>query len=258
MATPKGGYRNKAGDRIPGVTTILGRFKESGALMWWANRLAYEPLMKSRSLMRGLRLDPGLEARIPLYVEVDKFLALPDESFDHQKAAGKAADAGTIAHGMVETYLLGGEPEKIPEYLAAEKDVRDKADNAYLAFLNWATQSNLKVEQTELGLISERHGFGGTMDGNIVTLNGKLAIADWKTSNGIYSDYLLQVAAYGLLWKENFPDRPIEAGFEIARFSKEGGSFEHRHWDNLADAEAMFLLLVEAYKLDKKVAQLLK
>ncbi len=36
MPHPKGGYRDADGKRIPGVTTIIGRFKESGALIRWA------------------------------------------------------------------------------------------------------------------------------------------------------------------------------------------------------------------------------
>ena len=36
MARPKDGYKNNEGKRVPGVTTIIGRFKDSGALMYWA------------------------------------------------------------------------------------------------------------------------------------------------------------------------------------------------------------------------------
>jgi len=33
---PKGGYKLADGTKIPGVTTIIGRFKDSAALMFWA------------------------------------------------------------------------------------------------------------------------------------------------------------------------------------------------------------------------------
>ncbi len=36
MARPAHGYRNAAGNKIPGTTTIIGRFKESGGLLQWA------------------------------------------------------------------------------------------------------------------------------------------------------------------------------------------------------------------------------
>src|ERR1051326_3779732 len=44
-------YRTKNGKRVPGVTTILSRFKDSGGLIWWANRLALEPLLQARHLL---------------------------------------------------------------------------------------------------------------------------------------------------------------------------------------------------------------
>ena len=33
---PKAGYKNAAGEKVPGVTTVIGRFKDSGALLHWA------------------------------------------------------------------------------------------------------------------------------------------------------------------------------------------------------------------------------
>ena len=36
MPTPSAGYRLKDGTRVPGTTTILGRWKESGGLLQWA------------------------------------------------------------------------------------------------------------------------------------------------------------------------------------------------------------------------------
>ena len=36
MPTPRNGYYLKDGTRVPGTTTVIGRFKESGALLRWA------------------------------------------------------------------------------------------------------------------------------------------------------------------------------------------------------------------------------
>ena len=36
MGRPTLGYRLKDGTKVPGVTTIIGRFKDSGGLLWWA------------------------------------------------------------------------------------------------------------------------------------------------------------------------------------------------------------------------------
>ena len=42
MPTPRTGYHTADGTRVPSVTTILGRFKESGALIAWAGKVGYE------------------------------------------------------------------------------------------------------------------------------------------------------------------------------------------------------------------------
>ncbi len=42
MPHPKQGYRLANGDRCPSVTTIIGRFKESGALIQWAYKRGTE------------------------------------------------------------------------------------------------------------------------------------------------------------------------------------------------------------------------
>ncbi len=49
MGRPKAGYRLSDGTKVPGVTTIIGGRKQTGGLMWWANRLAYEPLGEARA-----------------------------------------------------------------------------------------------------------------------------------------------------------------------------------------------------------------
>ena len=50
MATPKEGYYVD-GKRVPGVTTVLGRFKESGGLIHWSWKIAFDGLTEARSLL---------------------------------------------------------------------------------------------------------------------------------------------------------------------------------------------------------------
>ena len=63
-------YETADGTKVPSVTTIIGRFKDSGALLYWANKVGQQ----------GLTLD---QAREP------------------------AATAGTMAHELVEAHLRG-------------------------------------------------------------------------------------------------------------------------------------------------------
>jgi hypothetical protein len=124
MPTPKAGYYID-GQRIPGTTTIIGRFKDSGALMYWA-------------------WQQGKEGK------------------DFRETAEAAASAGTLAHLMVEDYL---KDTITPTDPLISDDIRAKADSAFNAFLAWERQSNLKVISLEQPYVSHQHRYGGTPDG---------------------------------------------------------------------------------------------
>lgn len=220
MGRPLKGYRLKDGTRVTGVTTILNRFKESGALLHWAfaqGRLAEQGLIQS------------------LYDKRDE-----------------AANIGTAAHEMTEAFLRGNDPEETLTALIQDEAMQAKARQAYEMFLRWWDQTNLKIYKMEIPLVSEKYRFGGTPDWVVETPEG-LAIGDIKTSKAIYSDYLIQVAAYKGLWEENFPDEPITQGFHICRFSKEFPDFAHAYFGELDTAWEQFKLFRQAYDNDKLI-----
>lgn len=199
------------GKRIPSVTTILSRFKDAGGLIHWAWQCG----------MDGI---------------------------DYRDARDAAATAGTVAHHMVEAYIRA---KDVAAVVGADLDreVVQKATTAFGAFEKWAANTNLKPTETECSLISKTHRFGGTLDAMLV--NDKLSLGDWKTSNSVYADYLLQLAAYGLLWEENYPNLPIDGGFHLLRFDKTHGDFHHHWYGNLDEAKRAFLLMRELYDIDK-------
>jgi hypothetical protein len=201
-------YKLADGTKVPGVTTVLGRFKESGALIHWA-------------------WSQGKDGK------------------DYRESRDTAANAGTAAHSLVEAHIKGLEAD----LSAYDAPTLEKARTAFNAFLEWANSSHLKPVKSEVSLISEQYRFGGTLDAMLI--NGKLAIGDWKTSGGIYSDMLAQVAAYGQLWEENFPNEPITGGYHIMRFDKNHGDFSHHWYPELKDGWEYFKRVREAYDFDK-------
>ena len=209
MATQKGGYFLADGTRVPSVTTIIGRFKDAGPLMYWAWK-------------------EGKEGR------------------DFRETRDKAADAGTMAHEAVEAWI-----RERPYSFEGDPEVCARAQTAFGAFREWADQTQLQVTHTEMPLVSERHRFGGTFDAILV--RGKRAVGDWKSSNAVYPDYLIQVAAYGRLWEENHPHLPIEGGYHLLRFDKIYGDFKHHWWSELDRAWQAFLYLRELYEIDKEL-----
>lgn len=210
---PKGGYKNAAGKRIPGVTTIIGKFKEAGGLMYWA-------------------WDQGMQG------------------LDYRDVSGAAADSGTLAHSMIEKHLVDLDPDVVLE--GQDPDVAAKAKSAFGSYMTWESQSRLEIVEQETALVSEKHQFGGTLDA-IGYVNGELCLLDWKTSNAIYSDYLVQLAAYKLLWEELNPGDLITGGFHLMRFAKEYGDFTHKHMPELQIGERQFLLFRQAYENDKEL-----
>ena len=220
MAHPKGGYKNKAGQRVPGTTTIIGRFKDSGGLLWWA-------FEQGKAAERG---------------EINSLYDKRDE----------AASAGTLAHAYVEASIKGIPPEDHPDVTGDEpEEVKAQALKAYGNFQKWFEQSSLEIVLTEPELVSEGHQFGGSPDAIGKDSDGNFVLIDWKTSNSVYQDYLIQLAAYQMLIDECLPEYPINGGFHLVRFSKEHGDFSHHFWDDLPEAREQFLLFRDAYENDK-------
>lgn len=203
-------YKLASGERVPSVTTVLSRFKDSGALIHWA-------------------WEQGRDGK------------------DYRETRDKAANAGTCAHKMVECHIRGQEFDPTPY----DEQTLQKARTAFGAFMEWANSSQLKPAYTECSMISENYRFGGTLD--TILIHGKLAIGDWKTSGGVYSDMLAQVAAYGKLWEENHPDMPITGGYHIVRFDKTHGDFGHHWFAELEDGWEYFKLTRAAYDIDKRL-----
>lgn len=217
---PKRNYQLADGTKVKGVTTILGNLGwKTPGLTWWAFKLGQE--------------HPELRS--------------PYESVD------EAADIGTVVHRAVEL-LMHGLPDAEAEKQIAENlggDARSMAETALLGFYQYRDSTKLTVLETEIALVSEEYGYGGTVD-YLIELNGARYLADLKTASAIYGDMWVQLAAYGQLLRENRPDEPI-AGFYIFRVDKETGGFDVSYRPALSEAWKVFqaLLAIEANK--KKV-----
>lgn len=209
-------YKDSAGTRLPSVTTILSRFKDSGGLLYWANQAGLD----------GKTLD---EARMP------------------------AATAGTMAHDLVEAHINKREAP----VLIGDADTVGKAKAAFQTFLKWFELNKLEIRHTEVSLVSERHKFGGRLDA-IGVHGNELVLLDWKTSNAVYADYILQLAGYRLLWEENYPDHPLVGGFHLCRFAKEQGDFSHHHFPALDYEAETFLVMRDLFDRMKTVEKRVK
>ena len=228
MGTPREGYRTLDGIKVPSVTTIISRFKDSGGLIKWAYKQGRE---HENLAMRKL------PAPSHLYDKVQE-----------------AALAGTIAHDFIESYVLDGaqEGERFAaikaKYAEEDADVKKRAWNAFQQFLKWISNTNIVITHTEMGNVSETHKFGGTLDAIGLDSDGEVVLIDWKTSNAVYGDYLIQLAAYSLLLEENHP-LLTPRGFHLLRVAKESADFAHHHYGDLTQEKRASILMRELYEL---------
>lgn len=216
MGRPYQGYRNKAGDPVPGTTTICGLAKDSGGLIQWAYKQGRE---------HERLASQGKPAPRHLYDVVDE-----------------AANIGTLAHECCEADILGKPMPEIPE------DKREQVMQAFGQYLSWKNQTRLKIVASEVPLVSEVHQFGGTLD-FVCEIDGQLCLGDFKTSGAVYPEMLIQLAAYRELWNENNPDRLITGPSHLLRISKSAPDFAHHSYGDLTEAWQTFVLLRRLYDL---------
>jgi len=110
----------------------------------------------------------------------------------------EAGEQGSNVHNAIESFLLGNEIYWFDEngkesYTLLEWQMICRFMEFYKCVDN--------VEQIEMQLFSENHKIGGTLD-LICIIDGKRWLIDFKTSNGLYKTYELQLAIYKQVYEE--------------------------------------------------------
>ncbi len=118
---------------------------------------------------------------------------------DYKEVFNKAGNIGTITHELVNCYLRH---KPIPMFVDYKKEDIEKAKGNFLLYLDWEKKHKINLIGNEIPLVSERYRYGGTLD-KIAIVDSELAIVDFKTSNTIWPEMLIQLSAYGNLWEEN-------------------------------------------------------
>jgi hypothetical protein len=158
----------------------------------------------------------------------------------------EALDVGTIAHLMIECDLKS-RPFAMPD---VDKKIIEKAENSFLAWLEWKDTVGINMIESEKSLVSEEYQYGGTID--VADVRKVVSILDLKTSNDVYVDHRIQISAYGKLWNENFPDKPIQA-YYLLRLGKVDGSFAYHYWPSLNKEWEVFKYWLALEKLRKEL-----
>lgn len=208
-------YKNSQGQRIPGTTTVIG------VNLGW----------NKRALMNWA-WEQGING------------------LDYRGTKDKAASIGTVAHAMIEADLKGKDWRELVDMRNITDEMVEKAHNAFSAWKQWTSLFSFQLVGSEVSLISETYQYGGTID--VATVQGDLSILDLKTSNNVYEDHKIQLAAYKQLWDENHPDNPCQALY-LLRLGKDDGAFAYYYWPQLPAAWEAFKCLLTLHSLKKAV-----
>jgi hypothetical protein len=167
-------YKDGAGQKVPGVTTIIGGGLPKPALLDWAANATAEYAVDRWDELSGLPPAKLLKQ-------------LKGARYEDRDAAARR---GTEVHRAAEQ-LMAGETVQVPDAIAGHVE-------AYVRFMD---DFNVRPLHVEFGCISYRWGYAGTADLCArLTIPGKgraTFLIDLKTTrSGIFGDIALQLAAY--------------------------------------------------------------
>lgn len=188
---------------------------------------------------------------------------LAREGKDWREERDKAAELGTFVHEMIlDNLLCGGETRG--DFVLAEEHIFDVAETRYgklathaiAEYLRWERQYRPVVEQVEVPLLSQVHRFGGCLD-LPCEIDGVLTYVDIKTSPRAYGTYVMQAAAYDVLWRECY-GRGFDR-FMVLCLPKTGrGKYTLYDWRDLGPARETFFLARQLYELTPHVDRLVE
>ena len=241
-----------------GVTNIAHIIDKSSILMNWAVKMMAKKLTDSLqpySLLDGF-----------IFIEKKNLEKLITESKTaHKEKLEDAGNVGHEAHAWIEQYIKDWLERKYPERTPRDVPKDSRALNAVNRSLEWMVNHNVRWLSTERKIYSRSYGFAGTMDGLAtvdscsdpkccpVSFKNHLSIVDWKTSNYLYIEYLLQTSAYKEAYEEE-TGQTVE-DIWIIRLGKEEAEVETWHVTNSL-ADISFQAFYQALQLSRAMEQL--
>jgi hypothetical protein len=176
VETAKGHYyKDAAGHRIPGVTTMLGDGVPKPALINWAANATAEYAVDNWDSLSELQPSARLK----------------ELQGARYSVSDKAKKRGTEVHRYAEKLVKGEQVQGIPDELRGHTE-------AYVRFLDKFEVDPILVEAT---IVNYRYGYAGTLDliCELTAADGqrRRLLLDAKTNEkGIFGETALQLAAY--------------------------------------------------------------
>lgn len=167
------------GQRMTGVTTVLGVIAKPMLIGWAANMCA----------------DYILEHANKESLETNGFLIVEPHTIEqartaHAQKRDKRAAEGTGTHALVEQYVKMCISDNSGEAVPYVTD-----DHQLHQFVEWAVTNKVTFLESEKVMYHPDWFVGGTTD-LLFVLNGQKYIADVKTSKAVYYEAHIQMSAY--------------------------------------------------------------
>jgi CRISPR/Cas system-associated exonuclease Cas4 (RecB family) len=122
------------------------------------------------------------------------------------------------------------------------------------SFLKWWETMGIEPVTPEIKLCSPTLQLAGTAD-LLCRVDGKLTIMDWKTGKGIYPEMFLQLAAYALMYEEEFGEKIEQLYIVNASIDN---MFQTQVSDQLDLLKKTYLNALALYKTNMQVENLFK
>lgn len=120
------------------------------------------------------------------------------EGVEMGKYLDETAHIGTLTHYVISCGLRGETPQ-LDSYTVEQVQ---RAEPSCQAWDRWRRDRAIRPLLVEQQLVSERFGFGGTVD-LVAEVDDTVTLLDVKTGREIYDHHRIQVAAYVALAAEN-------------------------------------------------------
>jgi hypothetical protein len=223
-----------------GVTSVVKIIDKSEVLMRWAVKKALEKLKKLLILGEYVITNSNNdEPKLLFETILDDIINLAKKADREELEA--AGETGHAAHEWIENYIhsIIEEKEGRRLELLSKFPSDERAANAVTAALEWMHKHNVRWISTERRCFSRKYKYAGTADGLAIvdscdnkdccpeSFKDRYTLVDWKTSNYLYIEYLLQTAAYQQAIQEE-SGRTIEDRW-IIRLGKEDAEFDPWH-----------------------------
>ena len=215
------------GIKYPSVTSVLSVINKP-ALIPWATKTALESARRELVNFVGEDSLYGGKREITL-ADVDGIIERAKKKPNEVRDA--AADIGTRAHAAFDAFIATG------KVIVPDHDLMQPFEN----FHAWYRERQFAKLEGERVVYSQMFGYAGSLDALGITEEGRHIVVDFKTSNGLYPEFVAQVAAYRMALAEMGVNVAREA--HLVRFGKDKPEFEAHRFDGAA-LEAAF----EAFK----------